>query len=116
MNSQSEPVGGGETMQDAGTFLKRLAFGGGAIVSTAALSADEIVLYRNLKRMWVDDDGLGYVLLSEYWRKRGDEANKARIVHIADALMEVKHSHCAGCGRPLEPPRELCDDCRGGAQ
>lgn len=42
-------------------FLKKLAEYGGAIVSSSSLSVEEIEKARQQKRMFVDDDGFGYV-------------------------------------------------------
>jgi hypothetical protein len=45
----------------AAKFLKKLAEYGGTIVSSKDLSAEEIEKARQQKRMFVDDDGFGYV-------------------------------------------------------
>ena len=45
----------------AAKFLKKLAEYGGAIVSSSSLTPEEIEKARQQKRMFVDDDGFGYV-------------------------------------------------------
>lgn len=47
--------------QLAEKFLKRLAKTGGAIVSSNDLSAEDIAEARAGERMFVDDDGFGYI-------------------------------------------------------
>lgn len=46
---------------EAEKFLKNLATSGGAIVSSNDLSAEEIDAARQEGRMFVDEDGFGYI-------------------------------------------------------
>ena len=57
-------------------FLKRLSVDGGSIVSSAALTPDQVKLAWDENRIFVDQENLGYVLLpnpTESERRDGDE-------------------------------------------
>lgn len=68
MERSEEYLGGlpeERTVRKASEFLKRLAVEGGAIVSSARCSVEEIQQARREGRLFVDWQGLGYVLRLE---------------------------------------------------
>lgn len=76
--------------------ISRLPLEGGAIVSSAACTESELFHARATNRFYVDADGLGYVWMSEYWRKIGDEANKQRTVRAMNVCAARAQSTAGG--------------------